>query len=56
VVQLSRLTAEDAYHPDKEIRKLNLPILGICYWYATYRPTVCAGEVVPANHHEYGKR
>ncbi len=46
--------AEDAYHPSKDIWNLNLPIMGICYGMQLITQHF-GGEVVPANHHEYGK-
>lgn len=46
--------AEDAYKPSKEIWDLGLPIMGICYGMQLITQHF-GGEVVPANHHEYGK-
>ncbi len=46
--------AEDAYHPDEGIWGLGLPILGICYGMQLITQHF-GGEVLPADHHEYGK-
>jgi GMP synthase (glutamine-hydrolysing) len=46
--------AEDAYHPDEAIWDLGLPILGICYGMQLITQHF-GGEVIPADHHEYGK-
>ena len=46
--------AEDAYHPDEGIWDLELPILGICYGMQLIAQHF-GGEVIPADHHEYGK-
>ncbi len=46
--------AEDAYHPDDGIWELGLPILGICYGMQLITQHF-GGEVIPADHHEYGK-
>ncbi len=46
--------AEDAYKPDEGIWKLGLPILGICYGMQLITQHF-GGEVIPADHHEYGK-
>ena len=46
--------AEDAYHPDEGIWELGLPLLGICYGMQLITQHF-GGEVLPADHHEYGK-
>ncbi len=46
--------AEDAYHPNEGIWDLGLPILGICYGMQLIAQHF-GGEVIPADHHEYGK-
>ncbi|MEJ2527676.1 MAG: glutamine-hydrolyzing GMP synthase, partial [Sulfurovaceae bacterium] len=46
--------AQDAYRPDEAIWDLGLPILGICYGMQLITHHF-GGEVIPANHHEYGK-
>ncbi|HIO90694.1 MAG TPA: glutamine-hydrolyzing GMP synthase [Campylobacterales bacterium] len=46
--------SKDAYHPDSEIFKLNLPMLGICYGMQLITQHF-GGVVIPADHHEYGK-
>jgi len=46
--------AEGAYHPDEGIWDLGLPILGICYGMQLIVQHF-GGEVIPADHHEYGK-
>ncbi len=45
---------KDAYRVEKEIYDLNLPILGICYGMQLITVDF-GGEVIKANHHEYGK-
>jgi len=46
--------AKDAYKPDEEIWDLGLPIMGICYGMQLITQHF-GGEVVAADHHEYGK-
>ena len=46
--------AEDAYKPDEGIWNLGLPIMGICYGMQLITQHF-GGEVIPADHHEYGK-
>jgi len=46
--------AEDAYKPDDGIWDLGLPILGICYGMQLITQHF-GGEVIAADHHEYGK-
>ncbi len=46
--------AEGSYHPDEEIFKLGLPILGICYGMQLISQFF-GGSVIPAINHEYGK-
>ena len=46
--------AEDAYKPDDGIWELGLPIMGICYGMQLITQHF-GGEVIPADHHEYGK-
>ena len=46
--------AEDAYKPDDGIWDLGLPIMGICYGMQLITQHF-GGEVVSADHHEYGK-
>ncbi|MGC9350817.1 MAG: glutamine-hydrolyzing GMP synthase [Sulfurovum sp.] len=46
--------AEDAYKPDDAIWDLGLPILGICYGMQLITQHF-GGEVIAADHHEYGK-
>jgi len=46
--------AENAYHPNEAIWELGLPILGICYGMQLITQHF-GGEVIPADHHEYGK-
>jgi GMP synthase (glutamine-hydrolysing) len=46
--------AEDAYKPDDGVWDLGLPILGICYGMQLITQHF-GGNVIPADHHEYGK-
>ena len=46
--------ADDAYKPDEELWSLGLPIMGICYGMQLMTQRY-GGEVVSADHHEYGK-
>lgn len=46
--------AEDAHKPDDAIWDLGLPVLGICYGMQLITQHF-GGEVIPADHHEYGK-
>ena len=46
--------AEDAYKPSEAIWELGLPIMGICYGMQLITQHF-GGEVVAADHHEYGK-
>ena len=46
--------AKDAYHPDEGVWELGVPILGICYGMQLISQHF-GGEVIPADHHEYGK-
>ncbi|QDF29336.1 glutamine-hydrolyzing GMP synthase [Halarcobacter anaerophilus] len=46
--------AKDSYHPDKEVFKLGIPVLGICYGMQLISQYF-GGSVIPADHHEYGK-
>jgi GMP synthase (glutamine-hydrolysing) len=46
--------APDAYKPNEDIWNLGLPMLGICYGMQLITQHF-GGEVVPADHHEYGK-
>jgi GMP synthase (glutamine-hydrolysing) len=46
--------SEDAYKPDEELWSLGLPIMGICYGMQLMTQRY-GGEVVAADHHEYGK-
>ena len=46
--------AKDAYKIDKEIYNLGLPIMGICYGMQLIAVDF-GGEVIRADHHEYGK-
>ncbi len=46
--------AQDAYKPDDGIWDLGLPIMGICYGMQLITQHF-GGEVVSADHHEYGK-
>ena len=46
--------AKDAYRIDKEIYNLGLPVMGICYGMQLIAVDF-GGEVVRADHHEYGK-
>jgi len=45
---------KNAYRVDKEIYNLNIPILGICYGMQLITVDF-GGEVIRADHHEYGK-
>jgi GMP synthase (glutamine-hydrolysing) len=45
---------EEAYHIDKAILELGLPVLGICYGMQLITHLL-GGEVLSADHHEYGK-
>ena len=46
--------SQDAYKPHEGIWDLGLPIMGICYGMQLITQHF-GGEVVPADHHEYGK-
>ncbi|SFV54146.1 GMP synthase [glutamine-hydrolyzing] [hydrothermal vent metagenome] len=46
--------AEDAYKPNEGIWSLGVPIMGICYGMQLITQRY-GGEVVSADHHEYGK-
>ena len=46
--------AKDAHKPDEGIWDLGLPVLGICYGMQLITQHF-GGEVIPADHHEYGK-
>ncbi|CAA6825910.1 MAG: GMP synthase [glutamine-hydrolyzing] (EC, partial [uncultured Sulfurovum sp.] len=46
--------AEDAYKPEEGVWSLGVPIMGICYGMQLMTQRY-GGEVVPADHHEYGK-
>lgn len=46
--------AEDAYSIDEDIFDIGIPILGICYGMQLVIDYF-GGEVIAANHHEYGK-
>ncbi len=46
--------AQDAYKPSEELWSLGLPIMGICYGMQLITQHY-GGEVVSADHHEYGK-
>lgn len=45
---------EDAYKPNEAIWSMDIPIMGICYGMQLITQRY-GGEVVSANHHEYGK-
>ncbi|NQY95164.1 MAG: glutamine-hydrolyzing GMP synthase, partial [Campylobacteraceae bacterium] len=46
--------AKDSYHPDEEVYKLGIPMLGICYGMQLISQYF-GGSVIPADHQEYGK-
>ncbi|KIM12975.1 MAG: GMP synthase [Sulfurovum sp. FS08-3] len=46
--------SQDAYKPHEGIWDLGLPIMGICYGMQLITQHF-GGEVIPADHHEYGK-
>jgi len=46
--------AKDSYHPDEEVYKLGIPMLGICYGMQLISQYY-GGSVIPADHQEYGK-
>ena len=50
----SSVYGENAHHPDEDIWNLGLPVLGICYGMQLITQHF-GGEVIPADHHEYGK-